>query len=194
MTEHQITTDAYNHDLDNNDNFSPDDQWLVYDTRNEETGIGANGKIEKVNVATGEKITLYELKQNTLYGPGVGAVSYSHTENEVVFIHGLLNCSSDAPYEQWRRTGAIINDSDLGNPNIYVDARDVSFPFTQGALRGGTHRHEFSGDGQWIGFTYNDALMKKLADSTGVNYNLRTIGVSKKGQKVERSEYCQWRK
>lgn len=183
MNERQITFDLYNHDLDNNDNFSPDDQWLVYDTRTEEGGIGANGKIEKVNVLTGEKVVLYELEQNTTYGPGVGAVSYSHTENEVVFIHGLLNCSSDAPYEQWRRTGAIIRDNDPGNP-IFMDARDVTFPFTLGALRGGTHRHEFSSDGQWIGFTYNDALMKKLEDSTGTNYNLRTIGVSKNNQKV----------
>lgn len=183
MTEHQITTDSYNHDLDNNDNFSPDDQWLVYDTRTEEGGIGANGKIEKVNIGTGEKVILYELKQNASYGPGVGAVSYNHTENEVIFIHGLLNCSSDAPYEQWRRTGVIIKDNDLGNP-IFIDARDVTLPFTPGALRGGTHRHEFSGDGQWIGFTYNDAILKKLEDSTGINYNLRTIGVSKKGQKV----------
>ena len=57
--ERQITTDfSQNHDLDNNDNFSPDDQWLVYDTRTEEGGIGANGKIEKVNIITGEKVIL----------------------------------------------------------------------------------------------------------------------------------------
>lgn len=65
-----------------------------------------------------------------------------------------------------------------------MDARDISFPFTVGALRGGTHRHEFSGDGQWIGYTYNDAIMKKLEDSTGVTHNLRTIGVSKKHHQV----------
>ena len=51
--EKQITQDlSYNHDLDNNDNFSPDDAWLVYDTRIEEGGIGANGKIEKIHLAT----------------------------------------------------------------------------------------------------------------------------------------------
>lgn len=183
-TEHQITTDfLYNHDLDNNDNFSPDDQWLVYDTRTAEGGIGANGKIEKVHIASGEKVVLYELDQNASYGPGVGAVNYSHTDDQVIFIHGLLNCSSDMPYEQWRRTGAIIKDTDTGKP-IFIDARDITFPFTPGALRGGTHRHEFSGDGKWVGFTYNDALMKKLEDSTGTTHNLRTIGVSKKGQKV----------
>jgi len=182
--EQQITTDfSQNHDLDNNDNFSPDDQWLVYDTRTEEGGIGANGRIEKVNVITGEKVILYELEHNTAFGPGVGAASYSHTENQVIFIHGLLNASADNPYQQWRRTGVIVADSAVDVP-IFMDARDTSSPFTSGALRGGTHRHEWSGDGQWIGFTYNDALMKKMEDSTGINYNLRTIGVSKKDKKV----------
>lgn len=183
--EHQLTNDlSYNHDLDNNDNFSPDDQWLVYDTRTDEGGIGANGKIEKVNLETGAKEIIYELEQNTAYGPGVGAASYSHTEDQVVFIHGLPNCSPDLPYEQWRRTGVIIGNGQTDKP-IFMDARDTSFPFTPGALRGGTHRHEFSSDGQWIGFTYNDALLKKMEDSTGQALNLRTIGVSKKNIRVE---------
>lgn len=177
--EIQLTNDlSYNHDLDNNDNFSPDDQWLVYDTRTLEGGIGACPKIERVNVLTGEKKVLYELPQNKSYGPGVGAVSYGHTENKVVFIHGLLNITEENPYQQWRRTGVIIDDSNPGIP-IFMDSRNVSTPFIPGALRGGTHRHEWSRDGRWIGYTYNDAIMKQLEDSTGETYNLRTIGVSK---------------
>ncbi|GGW40740.1 DUF3748 domain-containing protein [Arenibacter certesii] len=182
--EHQLTNDlSQNHDLDNNDNFSPDDKWLVYDTRTEEGGIGANGKIEKVHIETGEKKVLYHLKQNTPYGPGVGAVSYNPTENEVIFIHGLKNASPDYPYEQWRRSGVIVKDNKPNHP-IYMDARDTAVPFTPGALRGGTHRHEFSGDGQWVGFTYNDAIMKKMEDDSGLLHNLRTIGVSKKDTPV----------
>jgi hypothetical protein len=65
-----------------------------------------------------------------------------------------------------------------------MDARDVDFPFTLGALRGGTHRHEFSGDGNWIGFTYNDAIMQSLEAKTGKKHNLRTIGVAKKNHPV----------
>ena len=186
--EHQITTDAYNHVLDNNDNFSPDDQWLVYDTRTVESAIGGNEKIEKVHIESGEKVVLYKVEHKNKYGPGLGAVSYNHTDNEVVFIHGLFNNSSEASYEQWRRTGVIIKDSAPNKP-IFMDARDVTFPFSIGALRGGTHRHEFSGDGQFIGFTYNDALMKKRADTTGIDYNLRTIGVSKRGQNVAVEKY-----
>ncbi len=175
---------TYHHDLDNNDNFSPDNQWLVYDTRTDDGGIAASAKIEKVNVNTGEKRVVYEIKNNQIFGPGVGAASYSPVANQIIFIHGLNNVTKENPYQQWRRTGVMIDESRLDNP-IFVDARDISFPFTKGALRGGTHRHEFSGDGNWIGFTYNDAIMKTLEDSTGEKHNLRTIGVSKKGKTVD---------
>jgi WD40 repeat protein len=178
--EKQITHDlTYNHDLDNNDNFSPDGKWLVYDTRTEEGGIAASGRIERVNIETGEKQVLFDIKNNQIWGPGAGAVSYSSKDNAVVFIHGLTNSTEDNPYQQWRRTGVIIHDSRPNEP-MYMDARDVTFPFTPGALRGGTHRHEWSGDGEWIGFTYNDAILKALEDATGQKRNLRTIGVSKK--------------
>lgn len=188
LEEKQITNDpGYHHDLDNNDNFSPDGQWLVYDTRTDDGGIAASSKIEKVNVETGEKKILFEIKNNSpIWGPGAGAVSYSPKENAVVFIHGLESSTKENPYQQWRRTGVIIKDA---NPNvpIYMDARDVTFPYTPGALRGGTHRHEWSGDGQWIGYTYNDAILKALEDATGKKMNLRTIGVSKNigGVKVD---------
>lgn len=184
LPEKQLTNDlTYNHDLDNNDNFSPDNQWLIYDTRTDHGGIAASAKIEKVNVNTGEKKIVYEIKNNQAFGPGVGAASYSPVSNQIVFIHGLKNVTNENPYQQWRRTGVMIDES-MPNKPIFIDARDTAFPFTKGALRGGTHRHEFSGDGKWIGFTYNDAIMKALEDSTGENHNLRTIGVSKKGKSV----------
>jgi len=175
----QLTFDeSKNHDLDNNDNFSPDDQWLVYDTRTDAGGIGGCQTIERVNVATGKSEVLYQTQNPTEYGPGAAAVSYSPVENKVVFIHGLLNCIAERPYAQWRRIGVMV---DVRQPNrpIFMDARDVTSPFTPGALRGGTHRHEWSGDGQWIGYTYNDAVMKALEDRTGEHWNLRTIGVSR---------------
>lgn len=182
--EKQITHDlTYHHDLDNNDNFSPDGEWLVYDTRTDDGGIAESARIERVNIETGEKQVLFDIKGNAAWGPGAGAVSYSFKENAVVFIHGLSTSTKENPYQQWRRTGVIIHD-DRPNVPVYMDARDVTPPFTPGALRGGTHRHEWSGDGQWIGFTYNDAILKALEDSTGEKRNLRTIGVSKKGRAV----------
>ncbi|MFY7909670.1 MAG: DUF3748 domain-containing protein [Emticicia sp.] len=188
LPEIQLTNAlSYHHDLDNNDNFSPDNQWLVYDTRTDEGGIAASAKIEKVNIKTGEKKVVYEVKNNHSFGPGVGAASYSPVANQIVFIHGLNNVSEKNPYQQWRRTGVMIDESRNDNP-IFIDARDINSPFTKGALRGGTHRHEFSGDGNWIGFTYNDAIMKALEDATAQKQNLRTIGVSKKGKSVNISD------
>lgn len=186
--EKQITHDlTYHHDLDNNDNFSPNGQWLVYDTRTDDGGIAESARIERVNIETGEKQVLFDIKDNAVWGPGAGAVSYGPKESAVVFIHGLSTSTKENPYQQWRRTGVIIHDARPNVP-VYMDARDVTPPFTPGALRGGTHRHEWSGDGQWIGYTYNDAILKALEDSTGQKRNLRTIGVSKKIRAVKVDE------
>jgi hypothetical protein len=178
LTEIQLTRDnSKNHELDNNDNFSPDGKWLVYDTRTKAGGIGGCSSIERVNTETGRTEVLYEIPDNQEFGPGVGAASYHPLENKVIFIHGLSACTAENPYQQWRRTGVMVSD-DHPNVPVYMDSRDVTFPFTPGALRGGTHRHEWSRDGKWLGYTYNDAVMKKLEDSTGVKWNLRTIAVS----------------
>ena len=173
----QLTIGNYNHDLDNNDNFSPDGKWLVYDTRTGIGGIGGSPSVERVNIETGKIEELFVNKENQPWGPGAGAVSYHPSENRVIFIHGLPFCSEKNPYQQWKRTGAMVVDT---RPNValYMDARDVTLPFTPGALKGGTHRHEWSKDGKWVGYTYNDAFMKALEDSSGEKLNLRTIGVS----------------
>ena len=178
----QLTFDPRNHSLDNNDNFSPDDRWLIYDTRGSFPGhplrtIGANSNIEKVNIDTGEIVVVYETQNQTLYGPGVGAASYSPVENKIVCMHGLLNANSDQPYWFWRRTGVLV-DEDKGGKVTFIDARDVTAPYTPGALRGGTHRHDWSGDGKWLGFTYNDQIMAEIERRTGEKVNLRTVGVS----------------
>ena len=184
LKEIQLTKDfSKNHDLDNNDNFSPDGKWLVYDTRTGIGGIGGSPSVERVNVETGENQLLFGVSDNHDYGPGAGAASYHPIENKVIFIHGLPVCTEKNPYQQWRRTGVIVYDNQPNIP-ILMDARDVTFPYTAGALRGGTHRHEWSRDGKWVGYTYNDAIMKKLEDSTGVKWNLRTIAVSNQRHRV----------
>ncbi len=181
--ERQLTFQpGVNHNLDNNDNFSPDDRWLVYDTR-DPRGIALTRSIQKVSVETGEIVTLYAPSDTNEYGPGVGAASYHPTEPKVVFIHGPLHPTAEISYQFWRRTGAVVDERDPGKV-LWLDARDVTPPFTPGALRGGTHRHEWSADGQWIGFTYNDQVMKRLGDRLGKDLDLRTIGVAKAGHPV----------
>ena len=175
--ETQITFGHYNHSLDNNDNFSPDGQWLVYDTRTEEGGIRMGQTIERVHVSSGKIDTIYQAPNASEFGPGIGAVSYNPTKDQVVFIHGLLNPTEEEPYTFTRRFGAIVNVGRLSEM-VALDARDVTYTFTKGALRGGTHRHEISGDGKWVGYTYNDAIMANHFPEK----NIRTIGVSKIGQ------------
>ncbi len=176
-TEVQLTFDHKNHNLDNLDNFSPDDKWLVYDTRTCPSAMAANSNIEKVNVDTGRIVVLYKTPRQTKYGPGCGAPSFSPVDTRVIFIHGPMNACAERPYCYWRRTGAVVDASQPGKV-VFLDARDVTPPFTAGALRGGTHRHEWSGDGKWVGFTYNDAIMAALEKRTGKKMNLRTIGVA----------------
>jgi len=175
--EKQITFEPRNHVLAPWDVWSRNNQWVVYDTRRGEGGMGSNSNIEKVNVDTGEIVVLYETSDQTEFGPGCGTASYSPVEDKVVFIHGLRNCNAQRPYGFWRRTAVAVDEARPGEP-IFIDARDVTHPFTPGSLRGGTHAHEWSGDGKWIGFTYNDAVMAELEKRTGMLVELRTIGVA----------------
>jgi hypothetical protein len=171
----QLTHAARHHVLDNNDNFSPDDRWLVYDERAE--GIATNAGIGRVELATGRTESLYREEPAHPWGPGVGAANYNPAGGSVDFIRGLTSASAARPYAMWRRTGVAVGDG--GDRRLhFLDARDVTPPYTPGALRGGTHRHEWSDDGEWIGFTYNDAVMVELEERTGRTANLRTIGVA----------------
>lgn len=182
--EHQIThdTETY-HELDNNDNFSPDDRFLVYDTRLPEQ-IVVSRKIARAEISTGKITTLYEAPDANQLGPGVGAVSYAPDRNEVIFIHGPLHSTGiENQYDKHRRLGAIVA-GDGSNGIRFADVRNISSPYTAGALRGGTHRHEFSGDGKWIGFTYNDEVVRTYGLKIGKHLDLRTIGVTKLGHPV----------
>jgi dipeptidyl aminopeptidase/acylaminoacyl peptidase len=182
--ERQITRDsAHDHWLDNNDNFSPDDRYLVFDTRTA-AGIHESTLIAKVEITTGKITPLYRAQHPGKFGPGVAAASYAHNRNEVIFIHGPLQPTGpDNQYEKHRRVGCIVSGDGTGIWR-FADARNTKPPYTVGALRGGTHRHEFSGDGKWIGFTYNDAVVRAQGLKIGKNLDLRTIGVTKLGRSV----------
>ncbi len=182
--ERQITNDAnYNHELDNNDNFSPDDRFLAFDTR-PGSDLSQARVIAKVEIATGKITTLYKANDPNEFGPGVLAASFSHVRDEVIFIHGPLNpTGADDQYEKHRRIGAIVSGDGSGNLK-FADARNTKPPFVPGALRGGTHRHEWSGDGRWVGFTYNDAVVRAHGLKIGKELDLRTIGVTKLGSPV----------
>lgn len=174
-TPRQITFDAHNHDLDNNQNFTRDGKWLVYDTRN--PGIDASRTVEKVHIDSGEVVVLYDAGIGG-EGPafGAGAASFSPSDDRVAFIHGPWKRTGLA-YGFTCRRGGLVRGED-GNGFAFADARDITPPFTPGALRGGTHRHEWDGSGQWLGYTYNDEIMRKR------ECDLRTIGVTHLGHPV----------
>ncbi|OHB78129.1 MAG: hypothetical protein A2W31_02955 [Planctomycetes bacterium RBG_16_64_10] len=173
-TQLTFATDVH-HALDNNLNFSPDGQWLAYDTRAFSGGITNTNTLEKVNVATKEIVVIHEVVDPVVgVGPGTAAVSYFPDEDKVIAIHGF---QPPLQYQGTRRFGAIFSPTDGTADMVVADARDVTEPLTPGALRGGSHRHEPTGDGQWIGFTYNDLIMASPPNST----DLRTIGVTKLG-------------
>ena len=176
FSETQLTHAAHGHTIHNTQVFSKDGQWIVYDTRNDDTQIGSTGSIEMVHVNSGEVRVLYKTANQTEYGPGVGAVTFSPTEDRVLFIHGIRNADASRPYGVTRRTGVAIDVDHPGEP-IFMDARDITPPFTEGALRGGTHAHSWSGDGKWISFTYNDYVMERLAKTDTTVQDLRTVGI-----------------
>ena len=175
-SEKQLTTDPKGHLLNTTQCFSPNGAWLVYDTRNDDGKIGSTKSIEIVNVHTGEIKEIYHTTNQTGYGPGVGAATFSPVEDKVIFIQGIRNSNRDNPYSFTRRTGVAIAIKNPQQP-IFMDARDISKPYTLGALRGGTHAHSWSGDGKAISYTYNDDVLAQESKKNPEIQDLRTVGI-----------------
>ncbi len=174
--EIQITHGEIGHTLNTGQVFSANNEWVVFDHRNSDGDIKITGSIGVVNLKTDKEKTIYTVPNQTQYGPGVGAASFSPKKNRVIFIHGIRNADVERPYDFTRRTGVAI---DLENPEqpIFMDARNIEQPFTIGALRGGTHAHSWSADGSMISYTYNDYVMEQLANINAQVKDLRTIGL-----------------
>ncbi|MFP6596194.1 MAG: DUF3748 domain-containing protein [Candidatus Hydrogenedentota bacterium] len=173
--ERQLTFSPMGHDLDNNDNFSPDGNWLCFDTRETvEFGIHNSQSVMMVNIETGEEVVLLAAEQSAIgkeaAAPGIGAVSFNHARAEVAFIHGppLDQVPARGPYDFPNRTGARIF-IDEPRKRHWLDHRDIATDreTLPGALRGGTHRHEYTWNGNRIGFTYNDFLMQDYDRTVG---------------------------
>lgn len=174
--EVQITQGSSGHCINSTQCFSPDGQWIVYDTRNKDAQLAANGEIRMVNTGTREDVLLYQTSHQTVYGPGVGAATFSPDGKKVLFLGGIQNADEANPYSFTRRTGIAVEIAHPLKP-VWMDARDIVAPFTPGALRGGTHAHTWSGDGQWISFTYNDHILSERAKKDNAVIDTRTVAV-----------------
>lgn len=177
----QMTDEPKNHVLTNIGVWSPDGKWIVYDTRSDPAGSNFDGStIEQVNVETGEVRVLYRSQR----GAHCGVATCHPIDDRIIFILGPQDPTPDWQYSAFHRGGMIVSAS---SPDVstQMDARDIVPPFTSGALRGGSHVHVFSTDGQWVSFTYEDHLLAQFADaSAGNDVNQRNIGVAIAGHPV----------
>ena len=173
--EKQITHGRGGRILANTGVWSADGEWIVFDTRNNAAGGEFDGNtIEIVDVRTGEVRELYRAKN----GAHCGVATFHPCENKVAFILGPENPTTDWQYGPFHRQGVFV---EVVNPGVVknLDARDLTPPFTPGALRGGSHVHVWDAAGDWLSFTYEDHVVAQFANATRDNdVNLRNIGVS----------------
>lgn len=162
----QITHAPRNHQLTNINTWTPDSQWLVFDVR--PSGTAFTGKtIERVNIHTGEVQVLYSAPP--LSHVGVVTVNPQLPER-YVFIHGPEHPDTDWHYDFHHRRGVVLEEGLASN----LDAMDITAPYTPGALRGGSHVHVWSPDGELVSFTYNDHVLHERDPAL----DLRNVGVA----------------
>jgi hypothetical protein len=171
----QLTHNRGGHILTNTGVWSPDGSSIVYDTRSDPEGAVFDGTtIEIVDVRTLETKVLYRSSR----GACCGVATFNPKRPEVVFIHGPENPTPDWSYNAYHRRGVIVR-LDQPQHGLNLDARDLVPPFTPGALRGGSHVHVFSGDGEWVSFTYEDHVLARFTEpGPDHDLNQRNVGVS----------------
>lgn len=182
--EIQVTRGPGGRIIANTGVWSPDGEWIVYDTRSDPAGEVFDGQaISLVHVRTGEVRGLYRAQN----GARCGVPIFHPHENKVAFILGPENPTPDWQYGPFHRQGVIVATDKSAMPLgvVNLDARDLTPPFTPGALRGGSHVHVWDAVGEWVSFTYEDHVIAQFKDATPDNdINLRNIGVSVPGRPV----------
>src|SRR5882672_4259660 len=172
--ERQITHNVTRKVLTNTGVWSPDGEWIVYDTRGNTQRGGFDGStIEIVNIRTSEVREIHHSRN----GANCGVATFHPKRNEVIFIQGPENPSHDWQYCSYHRHGVIAT---ISPPRlINLDACDITYPFTPGALRGGTHVHVWDAVGDWVSSTYEDHVLASAKEhSIGDDVNLRNVAVS----------------
>lgn len=174
----QLTAELCGHTLNHRQVFSPDGLRVCIDGRNADPDIMITDRIGCVELATGHVDWVYRVPNPTPYGPGVGAVVFHPTNDELLFIHGLFDCDAHQPYRTTRRFGALYALQGRSSRMIHpAESREEGPCPLWGQLRGGTHAHSWSNCGRAISFTYNDAFMESQHALRQGPPDLRTVGV-----------------
>lgn len=161
----QITSAHRHHQLTNINTWTADSQWLVFDVR--PSGASFTGEtIERVNVTSGDVEVIYRAHHEAC----VGVVTVHPVEDKYVFIHGPAHPDARWHYDFHHRQGVIAHKGHISP----LEAMDITAPYTPGALRGGSHVHVFSPQGDAVSFTYNDHVLHER-DTT---LDLRNVGVA----------------
>lgn len=179
--ERQITKARHGHILTNTGVWSPDGEWIVYDVRSDAAGDVFDGtRVEMIHVRSGEVRVLYESRN----GAGCGVATFHPREMKVAFILGPENPTPDWSYSPTHRQGVVVDATKPGAVRN-LDARDLTPPFTPGALRGGSHVHVWDASGEWVSFTYEDHVLAQIKQpGPDHEMNLRNVGVSVPGRPV----------
>lgn len=160
--------------------WSPDGEWIYFDIRSDRHGSTFDGsEIRRVHWQSGSEEIVYQTRD----GSCCGVVLCHPREEKIVFIHGPSHPNAAWNYGAARRCGVLLT---LGEafPEI-LDARDLIEPFTPGSHRGGSHVHQFSPQGDWVSFTYEDEYLDSLArQGTCAEANQRNIGIAVPGERV----------
>jgi hypothetical protein len=192
--ERQVTRAEQGHLLTNIGVWSPDGEWIVYDTRTRDDQFTSTS-IERVQVRTGDVQVLYTARNESR----VGVATTDPVHARVVFIHGPERPTADWSYGATRRSGVIV-DPRLPGEARPLDAMAYAPPFVAGALRGGSHVHVFSPDGAWVSFTYEDEVLARLGTDSSFAHDLnqRNVGVAvpagpvRVGQQHPRNHDGEW--
>lgn len=172
MSERQITHRLQNHQLTNAQVWTADSQCLVYDLRPSAVSFTSKS-VEKVNIETGIVSEIYRADR----GAHVGVITAHPQDNErFVCIHGPENPDPTWHYDLHHRRGVVLQQGKATT----LDAFDITPPYRLGALRGGSHVHMYSYEGNRLSFTYNDHVMHErslLEDQRNVGIALPDRGV-----------------
>lgn len=174
VTERPLTRGEFNCILTNTGAWSPDGEWIVFDTRSDPAGEKFDGdRILAVNVATSELKELFRARN----GACCGVATCHPRDQKVVFIHGPEHPTADWSYGPFHRQGVVVDFAAPGEARA-LDARDIVAPFTPGALRGGSHVHVWEPSGEWLSFTYEDHVLAQRPAGEAHEGNTRNVAVS----------------